>query len=98
MSANREMTRIELISNTPIVHANTECLNGITVLRAHKKEEDILLEYRKLMNENFSNQIMKTGVSCWFKLRIGLFSILLQIPIFLFSLWLNNSAANFAVM
>ena len=39
MKANREVTRLESITKSPIVSFFTECLSGLPVIRAYNHEK-----------------------------------------------------------
>lgn len=60
------MIRLESISRSPIVSYFSETLNGLSVIRAFKKENNFFEKHASNMNENLKNKIVQNGLNFWF--------------------------------
>lgn len=98
MHALRELTRLNAITNTPVVQIFSETLQGINMVRLFRKQKDTRNAYYNAIDENYKNQMMLQGVRSWFKIRIEFFSLLIIIPGFILCLYLAPSPGAFAVM
>jgi ABC-type multidrug transport system fused ATPase/permease subunit len=98
MHALRELTRLNAITNTPVVQIFSETLQGINMVRLFRKQKDTRNAYYAAIDENYKNQMMLQGVRSWFKIRIEFFSLLIIIPGFVLCLYLAPSPGAFAVM
>lgn len=94
MKVNREVTRLENISKSPVVSFFSESLNGLTYIRAYNKHNEFIDKYLTLQDENIKNLILRTGLGNWFSLRITLCTILVQVPTVLIPLIISVPNPN----
>jgi len=86
MHANRDLTRLQAISKSPVSQIFSETLNGITSLRIFSRGDEIKKDYQKAMNTHFSNEITLLAVSSWFTIRIDMMGLIVIIPGFYFAI------------
>lgn len=98
MYALRELTRLQAISQSPVVQIFQETLAGVTNIRVFEKETATTQAYWHAIDENYKNQIMLQAVRSWFGIRVELLSLLIIIPGFFFSLWFGKEPGLFAVL
>jgi len=80
MSLNREVTRLESISKSPIVSFFSESLSGLTSIRTYQEQEKFVSKFHNLQSENIKNLILSAGLLNWFNLRVTFCTILVIAP------------------
>jgi len=98
MYSLRELTRLQAISQTPVVQIFTETLKGVTSIRIFRKEDAMIRKYWEAIDENYKNQLMLTAVRSWFGIRVEFLSLLIIIPGFFFCLYFGQEQGMFAIM
>ena len=78
-TVNRELIRLESISRSPIVSYFSETLNGLSVIRAFKKEHSFFEKHTNNMNENLKNKIVQNGLNLWFTQVLTAISFIVNI-------------------
>lgn len=89
MRTNREVTRLDGITRSPVVQTVSETLNGLTTIRAFNQEKQTLDKYIHDLNENQKNSIVVVGSASWFSIRLSLCSLLITVPCILWGLLFN---------
>ena len=100
MGVRRDAVRLEAISKSPIVSWTAETMNGLPQIRTMNKISYVTKNMVELLHTNLVNSILSAGIDAWFKLRIGLFNILIaQIPCYAYLLYkgLNYDVTSVAM-
>jgi len=98
MHSLRELTRLQAISQSPVVQIFQETLSGVTNIRVFEKQKEITETYWDAIDENYKNQLMLQSVRCWFGIRMEFMSLMIIIPGFFFALFWEKSPGKFAVL
>jgi len=80
MRVNREVTRLEGISKSPIVSYFSESLAGLTSIRAYSEQEKFKEKFHNLQSANIKNLILSAGLYNWFNLRVTFCTIFVIAP------------------
>ena len=64
LASSRDLTRIESMSKSPIVHQFSETLNGLSTIRAFGYQKQFVNKYYALIDKNISLLFYKSGCSC----------------------------------
>jgi ABC-type multidrug transport system fused ATPase/permease subunit len=81
MSLKRELTRLQNITNSPVIGWCTAVLKSCAEVRVLRKEGYVRRIFRNLIDENTKNSIIIFGLDAWFETRIAVLNLLLvQIP------------------
>ena len=75
VQVKKDVTRLEMITKTPIVNLISEIISGRQVIRAFNCENQVLSEMKSKINENNKNIIFKRALESWFNTQILNFSI-----------------------
>jgi ATP-binding cassette subfamily C (CFTR/MRP) protein 1 len=68
VSALHQITRLEKITNSPVVSGFTTVVSGLTTVRAYKQENYFVETQAKYLDENKKMLFNKYGLEAWFKL------------------------------
>jgi len=74
MHSLRELTRLQAISQSPVVQIFQESLSGVTNIRVFEKQKEMTETYWNAIDENYKNQLMLQAVRCWFGIRMEFMS------------------------
>ena len=66
----REMTRIESVTNSPILSNFAETISGTTTIRWFKKQADFLVRNHKLVDDNLNSYFWLQSLNIWFSIRL----------------------------
>lgn len=77
IKTKRELTRLEVISNSPILGVFSEIIKNLAEVRAMKLQKYILEKLDYLIDENLKNSVLLFGSDRWFQTRICLANYLL---------------------
>lgn len=81
MRLKREVSRLQNITNSPVIGWATAVLKSCSEVRVMKKEGYVRKRLRYLINENMKNSVMVFGLDAWFQTRIAFINMaLIQIP------------------
>ena len=80
MKLVRELTRLNSISSTPIIHKFKENLEGVSSIRFFEKNDVQFDQYTQKVDDYQKNLIALKGALGWFNIRICLLSLLVIIP------------------
>lgn len=81
MKLKREVSRLQNITNSPVIGWATAVLKSLPEVRVLKKESYVRRKLRYLINENMKNSILVFGLDYWFQTRVAFLNMLLiQIP------------------
>ena len=95
----RELTRLKAISTSPTIQAFSEGMQGGCTIRVYGRQEYILNEYMKAVDEFQKNMITGEGLGRWFGVRQALLSILVFVPsISLNLLFVKSGPGGFALL
>ena len=96
--AQRELTRLDSISRSPVIQAMTEAFDGVSTIRMFNKQDHVEKYYYKQIDEYYKCMIMGLGGNRWFLLRMDLFSLVIIIPGLFFCIYNKSSQGTFAVL
>jgi ABC-type multidrug transport system fused ATPase/permease subunit len=68
VSALHQITRLEKITNSPVVSGFTTVVSGLTTVRAYKQENYFLGMQAKYLDENKKMLFNKYGLEAWFRM------------------------------
>jgi ABC-type multidrug transport system fused ATPase/permease subunit len=68
VNALHQVTRLEKITNSPVISGFTTVVNGLTTVRAYKQENYFLEMQAKYLDENKKMLFNKYGLEVWFEL------------------------------
>ena len=89
MAANREVTRMSLISKSPVIGTSVSSIAGGAVIRAIGCQAYLRKKIEILSHENSKNYLMRFGLGGWFSFQQGLWNTLfLVIPSSVLTLWI----------
>ena len=81
MSLKRELTRLQNITNSPVIGWCTAVLKSCAEVRVLRKEGYVRKIFRNLIDENTKNSLIIFGLDSWFETRIAILNLLLvQLP------------------
>jgi ATP-binding cassette, subfamily C (CFTR/MRP), member 1 len=66
----REMTRIETVTNSPILSNFGETLSGTTTIRCFGKQKDFVNKNHKLVDDNLNAFFWSNSLNLWFSIRL----------------------------
>lgn len=66
----REMTRIESVTNSPILSNFGETITGSTTIRCFKKQTDFINKNHKLVDDNLNSYFWLQSLNIWFSIRL----------------------------
>lgn len=72
--AYREMTRIESVTNSPILSNFSETLTGNTTIRCFKKQSDFIKKNHLLVDDNLISYFWLQSLNIWFSIRLQFIS------------------------
>ena len=75
----REMTRIETVTNSPILSNFGETLSGATTIRCFKKQKDFLSKNHTLVDNNLNAFFWIQSLNIWFSIRLQYISSFMMI-------------------
>ena len=94
MFLKREVTRLQNITNSPVIGWCSTILKSCPEVRVIKKHEYVRKRLRYLIDENMKNSIIIFGLDAWFQIRLGFLNfVLIQVPSYgfiLLQLYLAN--------
>jgi ABC-type multidrug transport system fused ATPase/permease subunit len=70
VSALHQITRLEKITNSPVVSGFTTVVGGLTTVRAYKQENYFLEMQAQYLDENKKMLLNKYGLEAWFELML----------------------------
>lgn len=65
-----ELERLHQISNSPLISASSEFINGAVIIRNYGKREEMLKKYDKLADVNHSAFLHDRFATLWIRLRV----------------------------
>lgn len=81
MKLKRELTRLQNITNSPVIGWCTSVLKSCTEVRVLGKQNYVRELFTRLIDENTKNTLIIYGLDGWFQTRISIMNLLLvQIP------------------
>eukprot|EP00345_Euplotes_harpa_P014311 CAMPEP_0168352156 /NCGR_PEP_ID=MMETSP0213-20121227/22369_1 /TAXON_ID=151035 /ORGANISM="Euplotes harpa, Strain FSP1.4" /LENGTH=926 /DNA_ID=CAMNT_0008363285 /DNA_START=845 /DNA_END=3626 /DNA_ORIENTATION=+ len=66
----REMTRIESVTNSPILSNFGETLSGTTTIRCYNKQMEFIDKNHELVDNNLSAYFWSQSLNIWFSIRV----------------------------
>ena len=72
MRTFRELSRLESVTESPILSQLSETLAGTTIIRNFNKEKDFIFENYSKLDENLNAAFWKGSVRRWFTVRLEL--------------------------
>jgi len=78
---NREVTRLEGISKSPIVSFFSESLGGLISIRTYKEQTTFINKFHKLQNEHIKNKVLDWSIFNWYNLRTSFASVIIIGPV-----------------
>ena len=85
--SSRELVRLDSIARSPITANLTTSLQGLSVIRAFRKEEFFFAKQTRLINTRLNAFIANQGASQWFGLRIQFIAFMIAITTMCFTLF-----------
>ena len=74
LNSSREITRLEMISKSPIVQHFSETIQGLTTIKAFGYQNGFIRTYNNLIDKSVSLSFYKNGCSCWLSIVLELVS------------------------
>ena len=82
MAANREISRLVLISQSPVVGLATSSIDGGPIIRSLNRQEYIKKSLNEHIDNNSKNFVLKFGLTGWFNdVILGINCVFLYLPI-----------------
>jgi len=78
---NREITRLESISKSPIVSFFSESLGGLISIRTYNEQSNFISKFHKLQDDHIKNKILDWATFNWYNLRTSFASIIIIGPV-----------------
>jgi len=78
---NREITRLESISKSPVVSFFTESLGGLISIRTYNEQTNFMNKFHKLQDEHIKNTILDWATFNWYNLRTSFASVIIIGPV-----------------
>ena len=88
MRTYRELSRLQSVNGTPLISHLGETLNGVSTIRAFKKEQDFINKNIEYLNTKLNVNFWKDSARRWFSIRITLTSI--SVFIFTWTFWVSK--------
>ena len=88
---SRDITRIEGVVRSPMINLLAETVPGSITIRAFKQETVYMNKFHERTDINFSTKMFLSGISNWFGLILGLFSLALLVFLLIFSTLVKES-------
>ena len=98
MHLYREATRLKSISASPMIQCFSESMQGLSTIRAYRKEELYVNKYLDAVDEFQKNCIVTDALMRWFVLRLVLFSTMLLLPSIVLNIYYVQSGPGIFAM
>jgi ABC-type multidrug transport system fused ATPase/permease subunit len=87
IKARKELYRLERIGNTPIINLTNQIIEGSSVIKVFKKQNEVLKELGNFLNQNTKNSLAITAITGWFDTRLIILNVLFfQLSTFMYIL------------
>lgn len=73
---NREITRYDLLTRTPIANSISETISGSDYIRAYNYKHQYFSLFKSRLDDSFITKYIQSGLSSWFGLYLNLTTIL----------------------
>jgi ABC-type multidrug transport system fused ATPase/permease subunit len=87
LKTQRETTRLEKVTTSPIVSGFTSTINGVGTIRAYEMEHEFLAEQIDKVELNKRMRISKEALEAWFSMRLSMFTF-----------FINMTAIGYAIL
>jgi len=92
IKAYREMTRIETVTNSPILSNFSETLTGNTTIRCFRRESDFIKKNHVLVDDNLIAYFWLQSLNIWFSIRLQFISSFMMMVSLAFCILYKYSA------
>lgn len=75
-NSNRDLTRVESITRSPIVNLISETIPGSVVIRAYRNESVYMKKFLERIDNNYMLNMFRAGCSNWYSLVMAMTSLL----------------------
>jgi ABC-type multidrug transport system fused ATPase/permease subunit len=90
----RELTRIEGVTKSPIVSCFTEILSGVTTIRCYNVKDMFFHKNCEKINENKKPIIARKAAEVWFTFRLTVLSLIISLTSLTYILFFTTKEAN----
>ena len=98
MMLKREITRLQAVTNSPVLGWSSAVLKSCCEVRALNKYDYVKNRLKYLINENMKNSLLVFGLNSWFKTRITMCNLwLVQVPgyaLMLYQIWVSSASVD----
>jgi len=78
---NREVTRLESVTKSPIVSFFSESLGGLISIRTYNEQSTFMNKFHKLQDEYIKNKILDWSIFNWYNLRTSFAAVVIIGPV-----------------
>ena len=96
MKSQRELVRLENISNSPIVSGFSESIAGLPTLRSLGLQQQFMQRQVELVNTNKRMRIARGVTECWFVQRVAWLSYMISISAIAYCLLSDHNNGSLA--
>ena len=96
MKSQREIVRLETISNSPVITSFTEVINGLPTIRAYNLTSSFIERQCSLVDVNKRNKVCREAMECWFAQRLAFLSMIINVTATAYCLMSHQSNPSMA--